>query len=180
MPGVYYRFPIYKSTIDSTAPSFYKKETGKASIPYDESVEEALCFGWIDSIIRKMDEQRFARRFTPRDSSSRWSKLNMERAEKMMKEGKMEELGMSKIMDAKKTGEWCSSASPPGKLETPLFMKEALAENEKASRNFDNLAESYKRQYIAWVANARRNETRRRRLAEAIEHLGKGEKLGMK
>lgn len=131
MPGVYYRFPIYKSTIDSTAPSFYKKETGKASIPYDESVEEALCFGWIDSIIRKMDEQRFARRFTPRDSSSRWSKLNMERAEKMMKEGKMEELGMSKIMDAKKTGEWCSSASPPGKLETPLFMKEASLKTRK-------------------------------------------------
>jgi len=88
----------------------YKKHTGKPSIPYDDAIEEALCFGWIDSIIKKIDDEKFARRFTPRKGKSRWSELNKKRARKMMKAGKMTEAGIAKIREAKKSGEWFKTA----------------------------------------------------------------------
>jgi len=85
---------------------YYKKHTGKPSIPYDDSVEEALCFGWVDSIIRRIDDEKFARKFTPRKAKSRWSEANKKRARKMMKEGKMTDAGLGKIREAEKSGEW--------------------------------------------------------------------------
>lgn len=159
---------------------YHKKQTGKPSIPYDDSVEEALCFGWIDSIIKKIDDEKFARKFTPRKAKSKWSEANKKRAKRMMKEGKMEEAGFAKIMEAKKGGEWFKTAPVRKELVIPLYVKEALAKNKKALDNFNNLAKSYKRQYIGWIASAKREETRRRRLAEAIRLLEKNEKLGMK
>jgi len=159
---------------------YYKKHTGKPSIPYDDSVEEALCFGWIDSIIKKLDEERFARKFTPRKPKSSWSETNKERARKMMRNGKMTEVGLAKIREAKKSGEW--SRTPPKRKELviPPYMKAALARNEKAQENFYNLAKSYRRQYVGWISSAKREETRKRRLAEVIRLLEKNERLGMK
>ena len=159
---------------------YHKKQTGKPSIPYDDSVEEALCFGWIDSVIKKIDDEKFARKFTPRKAKSKWSEANKKRAKRMMKEGKMEEAGLAKIMEAKKGGEWFKTAPVRKELVIPLYVKEALAKNKKALDNFNNLAKSYKRQYIGWIASAKREETRGRRLAEAIRLLEKNEKLGMK
>jgi len=159
---------------------YYKKPTGKPSIPYDDSVEEALCFGWIDSIIKKLDEERFARKFTPRKPKSRWSETNKERARRMMRNGKMAEAGLAKIKEAKKSGEW--SRTPPKRKELVIspYMKAALARNKKARENFDNLAKSYRRQYVGWISSAKREETRKRRLAEVIRLLEKNERLGMK
>ena len=159
---------------------YYKKHTGKPSIPYDDSVEEALCFGWIDSIIKKIDNEKFARKFTPRKAKSKWSEANKKRAKRMMKEGKMEEAGLAKIMEAKKGGEWFKTAPVRKELVIPLYVKEALAKNKKALDNFNNLAKSYKKQYIGWITSAKREETRIRRLAEAIQLLEKNDKLGMK
>jgi uncharacterized protein YdeI (YjbR/CyaY-like superfamily) len=127
---------------------FYKKHTGKPSIAYGDAVEEALCFGWIDSIIKKIDEDKFARKFTPRKAKSKWSETNRKRVEKMLREGKMTEAGMVQINEAKKSGKWFKPTSPPKELEVPQFMKEALATNKKALDNFNNLANSYKRQYV--------------------------------
>jgi uncharacterized protein YdeI (YjbR/CyaY-like superfamily) len=76
---------------------YYKKQTGKPSISYDDSVEEALCFGWVDSIIKKIDDEKFARKFTPRTGKSTWSEANKKRVEKMIREGKMTETGLAKI-----------------------------------------------------------------------------------
>ncbi|MGD8505751.1 MAG: YdeI/OmpD-associated family protein [Candidatus Bathyarchaeota archaeon] len=159
---------------------YYKKHTNKPSIPYDDSVEEALCFGWVDSIIKRIDDEKFARKFTPRKAKSRWSEANKERARTMIKEGKMTETGLARISEAKKGGEW--SRTPPVRKELviPLYMKEALTKNKKALGNFNNLAKSYKRQYVGWITSAKREETRRRRLSEAIRLLEKNEKLGMK
>jgi len=159
---------------------FYKKHTGNPSIPYDDAVEEALCFGWIDSIIKKIDDEKFARKFTLRKSRSKWSELNKKRARKMIKEGKMTEAGLAKIREAKKTGEWLKTAPAKKDLIIPKYMKEALARNKKALDNFNNLARSYKRHYIGWVTSAKREETRERRLAETIRLLEQNEKLGMK
>ncbi len=159
---------------------YYKKQTGKPSVPYDDSVEEALCFGWIDSTIKKIDDEKFARKFTPRKAGSRWSEANKKRAKRMMKEGRMEEPGLAEIMEAKRGGEWFKIAPVKKELVVPSYVKEALANNNKALENFNNLAKSYKRQYIGWIASAKREETRMRRLAEAIRLLEKNQKLGMK
>lgn len=159
---------------------FYKTHTGRTSISYDAAVEEALCFGWIDSIIRRIDGERFARKFTPRRTNSKWSKLNKQRAERMIKEGRMTEAGLAQIREAKKNGEWFTEALPRKELEVPQFMKEALATNQKALQNFNNLAKSYRRQYIGWVMSAKREETRKRRLVEVVDKLERNRKLGMK
>ena len=159
---------------------FYKKDTGKPNISYEASVEEALCYGWVDSIIKKVDEKRYARKFTPRKSKSRWSESNIKRAEKMINEGRMTESGFAVIDESKKNGEWSAAPTLPRKLELPLYMKKALAANELASKNFNRLAKSYKRQYITWLISAKREETRQKRLNEIIARLERNEKLGLK
>jgi uncharacterized protein YdeI (YjbR/CyaY-like superfamily) len=159
---------------------YYRKHTDTPSIPYGDSVEEALCFGWIDSIIKRIDDERYTRRFTPRRAKSRWSELNKKRARKMIREGKMTETGLMKIREAKKRGKWLKTAVRKRKLVIPAYVKQALARNEKALANFNNLAKSYKRQYIGWITSAKKEVTRKRRLTEAIKLLEKNEKIGMK
>ena len=159
---------------------FYKRNTGKPSLNYDDAVEEALCFGWIDSIIRKLDDEKFARKFTPRKAQSRWSELNKKRARRMVKEGKMTQAGLKKIREAKKSGEWFRSPLQRTNRAMPSYVIEAFAANEKARENFAKLAKSYQRQYIGWISSAKKEETQKRRLAEAIRLLEKDEKLGMK
>lgn len=162
---------------------YYKKHTGKPSIPYDDSVEEALCFGWVDSIIKKIDDRKFARKFTPRTDKSRWSEANKKRVEKMIKEGRMTEAGLARIREAKDSGEWFeipASSRYRERLVVPSYLKDALSANEKASDYFGKLAESYKRNFVGWIDSAKKEETRRRRLAEAIRLLEKNQKLGLK
>jgi len=159
---------------------YHKKHTGKPRIPYDDSVEEALCFGWIDSIIKRVDDEKYARKFTPRKAKSRWSEANKRRAREMTKEGKMTDVGLARIREAKKSGEWFKAAPMRKGLVIPAYMKEALSKNKRALENFNNLTKSYKRHYVGWISSAKRAETRKRRLAEAIELLEKNEKLGMK
>ena len=159
---------------------YYKKHTGKPSVPYNDSVEEALCFGWVDSIIKKIDGEKFARKFTPRKSKSKWSEANKKRAGKMIKEGKMTEAGITRIREAKESREWFKTTPVRKEVVIPLYLKAALTKNKKALENFNNLTKSYKRQYVGWITSAKREETRKRRLGEAIRVLEKGEKLGMK
>ena len=162
---------------------YYKKHTARPSISYDDSVEEALCFGWVDSIIRKIDDERFARRFTPRTGKSAWSEVNRKRAEKMIREGKMTEAGLARISEAKDGGKWFKtpvSARYKQNLVIPSYLKDALAANKKALESFNKLAESYKRNYVGWIDSAKKEETRKRRLAEALSLLERNQKLGMK
>jgi uncharacterized protein YdeI (YjbR/CyaY-like superfamily) len=159
---------------------YHKKHTGKPSISYDESVEEALCFGWIDGIMKRVDDEKCARKFTPRRSRSVWSESNKKRAEKMMREGKMTDAGMAKIEDAKKNGEWFKSHVSPKELVVPIFIEEALRKNRKAHENFNGLAIGYRKMYVAWISSAKREETRKKRIAEAIELLEQNKKLGLK
>jgi uncharacterized protein YdeI (YjbR/CyaY-like superfamily) len=159
---------------------FYKKETGKPTIDYEDAVEEALCFGWIDSIIKKIDDKKYARKFTPRKDKSMWSDLNKKRANKMIKAKRMTEIGFAKIKAAKKSGLWEKDGRPQISFEVPPDLAKALAKNKKAKENFDQLAPSYRRQYIGWIAVAKRAETKKRRIKESIALLEKGKKLGMK
>jgi uncharacterized protein YdeI (YjbR/CyaY-like superfamily) len=162
---------------------YYKKHAGKPSIPYEDSVEEALCFGWVDSIIKKIDDEKFARKFTPRTGKSIWSEANKKRVERMTREGRMTEAGLTRVKQAKASGKWYKtpvSARYRKELVIPAHLKDELATNKRALENFNKLAESYKRDFVGWIDSAKKEETRRRRIAEAIGLLERNQKLGMK
>ncbi len=159
---------------------FYKKETSMPTIAYEAAVEEAICFGWIDSIIKKIDAERYARKFTPRSAKSKWSQLNKKRTAKMIKQKRMTEVGLAKIKVAKKTGLWAKDPRPQISLDIPPEFAKALARNKKAKESFEKLAPSYRKYYIGWIAMAKRPETKKRRIHESIALLEQGKKLGLK
>jgi uncharacterized protein YdeI (YjbR/CyaY-like superfamily) len=155
---------------------FYKKHTGKPTIPYSDAVEEAICFGWIDSIVKRIDDEKFLRKFTPRRDTGKWSLSNISRIKKMINQGRMTEAGMLKIDESALS----TKAEPRREHVMPSYLEEALKAHPRAWDNFVTLAPGYKQQYIHWVISAKREETQKRRLAELITVLEKNEKLGMK
>lgn len=159
---------------------FYKKGTSEPTIEYEAAVEEALCFGWIDSIIKRIDREKYVRKFTPRKDKSNWSALNRKRAAKMIRAGRMTDAGLVKIKAAKKTGLWNQDGRPQVPLDVPPEFAQALAGNKNASEYFEKLASSYRKHYLGWIAAAKRPETKKRRIDESIALLEKGRKLGMK
>lgn len=159
---------------------FFKKETGEPSIEYESAVEDALCFGWIDSIIKKIDEKKYARKFTPRKDSSKWSELNKKRIAKLIKNNRMTEIGLAKIETAKKNGQWDKPDRPNIQFDVPKEFQSALNQNKKAKENFNQLAPTYQKQYIGWIIVAKRQETKERRIRESIDLLEKGQKLGLR
>jgi len=159
---------------------FYKKHTGKPTLEYDAAVEEALCFGWIDSIIKKLDDERYVRKFTPRKSDSRWSELNRKRVKKLMKQQLMTESGVARVKEARKSGLWEECDRPEISFEIPREFESALAINSKAKMFFEQLAPTYRKQFVGWISVAKRPETRDRRVSESIALLEQGKKLGLK
>jgi uncharacterized protein YdeI (YjbR/CyaY-like superfamily) len=160
---------------------YFKKGTGKASIAYAESVEEALCYGWIDSIIKRIDGQRYARKFTPRKENSRWSASNIQRVEKMIAAGLMTSHGMKLVEAAKERGTWGKPQQKPVlqyKLQ-PEFA-EALQNNPKALETFEQFAPTYQKQFIGWIEVAKRSDTKAKRIKESIQLLAEGKKLGLR
>ena len=159
---------------------FYKKHTGKPRVAYNDAVEEALCFGWIDSIVKRIDEETYAQKFTPRKAESKWSEHNKRRVEKMIKEGRMTEIGLALVKAAKQSGAW-ERVIQPYKIDTlPPGLEEELSAHPTAWENFNRLAPSQQRQYIGWITAAKKEETRQKRLLEAIALLAQNQKLGMK
>jgi len=164
---------------------FYKKHVDSVCIDYDEALEEALCFGWIDSIVKRIDNDRYVRKFTPRRNISNWSERNKKIVDKLIMEGRMQEAGLNKIDIYLKTGKvnWKESKSPElthTQSSVPEFIHKELGKNEKAFKNFENLALSHKKNYIQWITCAKREETKLRRLKESIELLKENKKLGLK
>jgi uncharacterized protein YdeI (YjbR/CyaY-like superfamily) len=154
---------------------YYKKHTETARIPYDDAVEEAICFGWIDSTVKKIDEDRYAQKFTPRKGRSKWSQKNIKRAEKMIQEGKMDESGL-KIFRERIEYDETLEIRP---LEMPPELEKALKMNNVAWKNFNSFAPSYQKQYILWVMSAKREETRQRRIQQTVALSEKNKKTGM-
>ena len=160
---------------------FYKKETGKPSIHYETAVEEALCFGWIDSLVKKIDEERYVRKFTPRKDKSVWSESNKKRVKKVITEGRVTEFGMRKINAAKKSGAWSKKIKVPEISEAiPEDFVAALKKNKNAKDNFDKISPSYKIRYYMWINQAKKKETKEKRIKEAVKLLKQDSKLGMK
>lgn len=156
---------------------YYKKRTGHSRIPYDHAVEEALCFGWIDSTVQKLDTERYAQKFTPRKSGSRWSRLNIQRARKMIKENRMTKAGLMLLKEAEKQKVDIPIAKK--KYTVPADLKRELAKNKKALKNFDNFAPSYRKLYVLWVLDAKKKETRKKRIRRVVERIARNEKPGM-
>lgn len=152
---------------------YNKKQSGRPRVAYAEAVEEALCFGWIDGITKPMDETRYAQRFTPRREKSNWSPLNRQRFARLLKEGRMTAAGRARGP---------AKAPPAGRTpsKTPSYIVSALRRHPEACRFFDELAPSYRRLYVRWIDSAKREETRQKRLREAISLLARRHKPGLK
>jgi uncharacterized protein YdeI (YjbR/CyaY-like superfamily) len=164
---------------------FYKKHLNRECIKYSEALEEALCFGWIDSIIKKTDEEKYARKFTPRTDTKKWSELNRKIAARLIKNGKMTEAGLKKLGYSRESGtvpedENIIKEKNTKEIEIPDFIIRELAVNEPALINFNNLAPTYKKHFILWITNAKKEETVLNRLKESIELLKQNKKLGLK
>ncbi len=179
--------PAWKSWLEEhreTSPGvwliFYKKESGVATLTYEDAIEEALCHGWIDSIIKKRDEVSHLRKFTPRKDDSNWSDLNKSRVEKMIREQRMTAYGAAKIETAKQNGRWNQTNAPRIQFEMPDEFQLALDNNPTARQFFDSLTKTDRKQFIIWIASAKRPETREKRIRESLELLEKGQKLGLR
>jgi len=127
---------------------YYKVHTGKPSISYEDSVEEAICFAWIDSIVRRLDDEKYIRKFIPRRKNSHWSESNKNRSERMFKEGRMTQTGLVLINEAKHNGEWYKARHTIKEPEISFFFEDAIAKNKEASDYFNTLAPSYRRDFF--------------------------------
>jgi uncharacterized protein YdeI (YjbR/CyaY-like superfamily) len=152
----------------------------RAPIAHRDAVEEAICHGWIDGLIRRIDDERYAYRFTPRRKSSKWSPLNLRLAERLIAEGKMTPAGLAAYERRKHYDEALLAARRSDRPSLPPEIETALRSNEAAWKHYQALAPGYRKEYAAWLTQAVKPETRNRRLKEALRLLQKNRKLGMK
>lgn len=145
----------------------YKKATGKPRVEYADAVEEALCFGWVDSHSKTIDEERSMLMFTPRNPKSAWSRPNKERIERLTKDGQMTEAGSRAVTAAKANGSWNALDSVEA-LIVPADLEKALGRNKRAKEHFDAFPPSAKKTILWWIESAKRDETRQRRIAETV------------
>jgi uncharacterized protein YdeI (YjbR/CyaY-like superfamily) len=154
---------------------FHKRHTGRSSIAYEDAVAEALCFGWVDSLIKRLDEARYARKFTPRKADSKWSDANRRRYVELKASGRLAPAGLNRPPNGRRY-----EKPPPLASKVPRYIQDALKENPAAAIYFKNLAPSHRRRYVGWIDFAKQPETKLRRLQEVIRSLAAGKKLGLK
>src|SRR5579859_6143022 len=145
----------------------YKISANQPTISYEDVVEEALCFGWIDSLARKLDAESHIQMVTPRKPKSVWSKINKERVERLITQGLMAPAGLTKIELAKANGSWLSLDAVEA-MTVPADLADALAANLDAKRYWDAFPPSSQKIILQWIAAAKRPETRARRIEEAV------------
>ena len=157
---------------------FHKKDSGVASLRHTDALDEALCFGWVDSLVKRLDERRYAVKFTPRRADSRWSEANRKRYAALEASGRLQPAGLERAPTGRRYAPRPPRLELPARL--PRYMETALRNHPKAKRHFDALPSSQQRRYFAWITSAKRDETKARRLKEAIRLLTAGKVLGLK
>ncbi len=152
----------------------HKQHTRVKSMPYEDVVREALCFGWVDSLVKRLDDERYAIKVTPRKPTSKWSDINRRRWNELKAAGRLAGPGLA----AAPTGN--SYAPRPTIPELPAYIAKAFETNPRAWQHCQALAPTYRRDFVVWIHTAKRPETRERRIRESIELLSAGRKLGLK
>lgn len=153
---------------------FYKSHTGRKAIVYEDMVREALCFGWIDSLVKRLDDDRYALKVTPRQPASKWSDLNRKRWAELKAADLLAPAGLT----AAPTNN--SYAVKPTIPDLPSYIARAFQQNGRAWKFFQDLAPSHRRYFVVWIHTAKRPETREKRIRESIRLLAAGKKLGLK
>lgn len=154
-----------------------KKGAGEKTVAYAEAVEVALCWGWIDGQTRTLDEHYYRVKFTPRGARSKWSQINVGRVEALTATGRMQPPGLAEVERAKADGRWAAAYAPPSTAEVPEDFAIALAKNKRASATFETVSKSNRFAIIYRVNDAKRPETRARRIKKFVEMLERGERL---
>jgi uncharacterized protein YdeI (YjbR/CyaY-like superfamily) len=153
---------------------FYRAHTGVKSILYEDTVREALCFGWIDSLVKRLDDDRYALKVTPRQPTSKWSDINRKRWAELEAAGLLTSAGLAAAPTKN------SYAPRPAIPDLPAYIAKALKAKPKAWEFFQKLARTDRRHFVVWIHIAKRPETRERRIRESIHLLAAGKKLGLK
>ena len=153
---------------------FYKRHTGVKSVLYEDAVREALCFGWIDSLIKRLDDHRYTIKMTPRQPTSKWSAINRRRWTELKAAGLLAPAGLA----ARPTEN--TYAPKPIIPDLPSYIAKAIKANPKAWKFFRGLAPSERRHFVVWIHISKRPETRERRLRESVDLLAAGKRLGLK
>jgi uncharacterized protein YdeI (YjbR/CyaY-like superfamily) len=154
-----------------------KKGAREPSVTYDEAVELALCFGWIDSQVRRFDDQHYLQRFTPRRPRGRWSKINREKAEALIAAGKMRPAGLAEVEAAQADGRWDAAYEGQRAAKVPPDLQRQLDANPAAREFFDSLDSANRYAIVYRLDDAKRPETRKRRLDKFVAMLERGEKI---
>lgn len=149
----------------------YKKGFQESTLLLDEAVEEALCFGWIDGSLRRLDERRYALRYTPRRPNSIWSLSNIHRAERLIQQDRMTEAGLAKISEAKANGQWEAALRREQVDIIPPDLQKALRKRKGAIAAYRALPASRKKQYMYWLQSAKRPATRQSRIEKIVEEV---------
>ena len=156
---------------------FYKVDHPKESMRWEEAVQVALCYGWIDSTVKSLGDGKRQQYFCPRKAKSTWSKLNKTYIEELTGKGLMHESGLKKIESAKKDGSW-TLLDDVEKGIVPEILKKAFDKNPNAYKNFQNFTFSQRKSYLFWLNNAKRQDTREKRVAKIIRLCAANKKLG--
>lgn len=151
---------------------FYKKKSPNHNLSWSESVDEALCFGWIDSTKRTIDSEKYKQYFSRRKAKSNWSRINKDKVKTLIDQGRMEEEGYKSIEVAKENGSW-TILDGIEELVIPEDLKEEFANHKGAKKYFDSLSKSVKKILLHWIVSAKRNETRQKRILEIVENARK-------
>jgi len=156
---------------------FAKKGTGVPTVVYAEALEVALCFGWIDGQVKKLDETYYLQRFTPRRARSRWSKINVTKATALIERGAMRPAGLAEVERAKADGRWEEAYASPSAIEVPPDLQAELDRNPAAAAFFATLSSQNRYAILYRLHDAKKPETRARRLAQFMAMLERGEAI---
>ncbi len=153
----------------------FKKDSGESTITYNEALDEALCFGWIDGQKQRHDEVSWRQRFTPRRPTSGWSKLNTQHAERLIQARRMKAAGRAQVDAAKKDGRWAAAYDSPSKATVPQDFLAALRKNKKAHAFFESLNKANRYAIAYRLQTAKKPETKQRRMEMILAMLARGE-----
>ncbi|HYP23603.1 MAG TPA: YdeI/OmpD-associated family protein [Actinomycetota bacterium] len=155
-----------------------KKGARKKTVTYAEAVEVALCYGWIDGQMKRLDDEYFVQRFTPRRARSKWSKINVGKVEDLIARGKMKPPGLAEVERAKADGRWAAAYDSPSTATVPDDLAAALEAKPAAKELFEKLTSSQRYSILYQLQDAKRAETRARRIAKFVDMLDRGDRPG--